>query len=73
MLAPVLFLFLLLLLLFCFYQLDTARVIWEEGISFEKMVPSDWLVDNPVGHGYGRAQVSADGPWVYTKVSQAHP
>lgn len=36
------------LVLFC--QLDTTRVIWDEGIKIEKMHPSDWLVGSLRGN-----------------------
>lgn len=31
-------------------QLDTARVIWEEGVSIKKRSPSNWPEGKPVGH-----------------------
>lgn len=34
---------------FC-VNLTQDMVIWEDGMSTEKILPLDWLVDKPVGH-----------------------
>lgn len=39
-----------LLVMPVFCQLDTARVMWEEGMSIKKRPPSNWPEGKPVGH-----------------------
>lgn len=40
----------ILLVMFVFCQLDTARVIWEEGVSIKKRPPANWPEGKPVGN-----------------------